>query len=230
MNLEDRPHVFINVAMTADGKTDTIARHGAAISSAQDMTRVDQLRAASDAIMVGGHTLLGEDPRLTVKSAELRAERRARGLTENPIKVGIVTQANLNSDSRFLNSGPAQIMLFTTKQTTPTQIENLRARGVQVVVLGEHRVDLESVMKSLKRDGVERLMVEGGGKLNSELLRLKLVDEIYLYIASLIFGGETAPTFIDGVGWPHDQAIYLRLTDIKQDAVGGILLHYVVQN
>ena len=71
--MTSRPYVTLNVAMTVDGKTDTIARQGAAISSTFDTERVDHLRAESDAVMVGGHTLLGDDPRLTVKSAETQS-------------------------------------------------------------------------------------------------------------------------------------------------------------
>jgi 2,5-diamino-6-(ribosylamino)-4(3H)-pyrimidinone 5'-phosphate reductase len=138
----DRPFVTLNVAMTADGKTDTVARRGATISSPHDLARVDRLRAESDAVLVGGRTLLGDDPRLTVKSADLRAERRARGLEENPIKVGIVSNADLRDDSRFLTAGPAQVRLFTTQRTSPAQVIRLRERGVQVFVMGERRVDL----------------------------------------------------------------------------------------
>ena len=140
MTLE-RPFVILNVAVTADGKTDTVARRGAKISSPQDLARVDRLRAESDAIMVGGRTLLGDDPRLTVKSAELRAARRARGLTENPLKVGVVSKATLRLDSRFLTVGPASVLLFTTQQTDPAQIARLRQAGADVHVLGETRVD-----------------------------------------------------------------------------------------
>jgi 2,5-diamino-6-(ribosylamino)-4(3H)-pyrimidinone 5'-phosphate reductase len=84
----NRPFVFINVAMTADGKIDTVERRGAAISSPGDKLRVDGLRAGADAILVGGRTLLDEDPKLTVKSEALRAARLARGLPPNPLKVG----------------------------------------------------------------------------------------------------------------------------------------------
>jgi hypothetical protein len=105
--MPDRPYVTLNVAMTVDGKTDTIARKGAAISSAIDRERVDRLRAESDAVIVGGHTLLGDDPSLTVKSEILRANRLSRGLEENPIKVGIVTNASLRLDSRFMTIGKA---------------------------------------------------------------------------------------------------------------------------
>lgn len=70
-----RPYVILNVAMTADGKTDTVGRSGARISSEADMKRVDKLRAEMDAVMVGGRTLLENDPRLTVKAERLRQER-----------------------------------------------------------------------------------------------------------------------------------------------------------
>jgi len=211
----DRPFVTLNVAVTADGKTDTEARRGAAISSPQDMARVDRLRAESDAIMVGGCTLLGDDPRLTIKSAELRAERRARGLTENPLKVGIVSNAELRLDSRFLTAGPARVVLFTTQKTDPAQIARLTQTGADVFVLGETRVDLVAALRFLQESGIGRLLVEGGGALNAELLRLGLVDEAYLYIAPLIFGGATAPTLADGPGLPRDAAIRLNLRTVR---------------
>lgn len=57
--------------MTADGKIDTLERKGMAISSQSDKERVDRLDAESDAVMVGGRTLLDEDPKLTIKSKAL---------------------------------------------------------------------------------------------------------------------------------------------------------------
>jgi 2,5-diamino-6-(ribosylamino)-4(3H)-pyrimidinone 5'-phosphate reductase len=224
----DRPFVTLNVAITADGKTDTVARRGATISSPHDLARVDRLRAESHAVLVGGRTLLGDDPRLTVKSADLRAERRARGLEENPIKVGIVSNADLRDDSRFLTAGPAQVMLFTTQRTSPAQIIRLRERGARVFVMGERRVDLVRAFHRLREHGVKRLLVEGGGTLNAELLRLRLVDEVYLYIAPLIFGGADAPTLADGVGLQRQEAIHLQLSTVETLGDGGIVVHYVL--
>ena len=57
--------------------------------------------------MVGGRTLHDEDPRLTVKSESLRGERQSRGLPPNPAKVAVASRLQINSDSRFLTSGPA---------------------------------------------------------------------------------------------------------------------------
>ena len=227
--MTDRPYVILNVAMTADGKTDTVARRGAAISSPLDRERVDRLRAASDAIMVGGRTITGDDPRLTIKSAALRAERLAGGLEENPVKVGVITNASLPAKSRFLTAGPARIIIFTTNQTDPAQIGRLFEQGVQVFVMGEKRVDLPGALSCLKEQGIHRLLVEGGGTLNEELLKQNLVDEISVYIAPLIFGGADAPTFASGVGLERQDAIPLEQTRLENLADGGIVVHYAVR-
>ena len=222
----ERPYVFLNVAMTADGKIDTFERQGATISSRQDKERVDRLRAEADAIMVGGHTLLDENPKLTVKSADLRAAREANGLTPNPVKVGIVSVADLKSASDFLTAGPARIVIFTTQGTSKKQLEFLRARGVELFVHETQRVDLPKALHTLKEIGINRLMVEGGGTLNFELLRLGLVDGLTAYVAPLVFGGESAPTLAAGLGLVRSEAIPLKLVEAETWEDGGVLLKY----
>ncbi|MEO8286859.1 MAG: dihydrofolate reductase family protein [Chloroflexota bacterium] len=233
----DRPFVILNTAVTADGKIDTIARQGAVISSASDWERVDRLRAESDAIMVGGRTLLGEDPRLLVKSPSLREERLARGLEENPIKVGILTKIDdpadgptLHVGSRFVTAGPARRVIFTSGLSSAEQIERLRKLGVEVLVAGERRVDLAEALRRLVSMGVKKLLVEGGSTLNAELLRQRLIDEIYLYVAPLIFEGASAPTLADGPGLQRNEAIRLRLLDVEKMEDGAVLLHYALRD
>jgi 2,5-diamino-6-(ribosylamino)-4(3H)-pyrimidinone 5'-phosphate reductase len=222
-----RPYVILNAAMTLDGKIDTIQRRGASISSPQDLQRVLRLRAESDAVMVGGRTLLDEDPKLTVKREELRAERRARGLEEEPVKVGIVTRATLKPDSRFLTVGNARKIIFTTEQTPFNEVNLLQELGADVFVLGKTRVDLTHALSLLALMDISRLMVEGGATLNFELLRLGLVDEVRVYVAPLIFGGETAPTLVAGAGWSAPQALRLQLQKVEiADESGGVLLIY----
>ena len=224
----NRPFVFINVAMTADGKIDTFERRGAAISSQRDKERVDRLRASADAIMVGGRTLIDEDPKLTVKSDMLREERAARGLSPNPMKVGIVTKANIKADSNFLNAGPADIVIFTTHQTSKEHLARLKAQRVDVYVDDADKVYLQGALAILKELGVERLMVEGGSTLNFELIRLGLVDEVTAYVAPMIFGGESAPTMAAGSGLKKSEAIALKLVESETWEDGGVLLKYQV--
>lgn len=225
----NRPFVFINVAMTADGKIDTFARKGATISSQHDKDRVDKLRAEADAVMVGGRTLLDEDPKLTVKSNLLRAERVARGHTPNPIKVGVVSEAKLDVHSKFLHEGDAQVVIFTTQRTSKEELASLRSQNVEVIVHDGERVDLSEMMQALHGMGIERLMVEGGGTLNFELIRLGLVDEVSVYVAPMIFGGETAPTMAAGSGLERGAAVPLKLVHMENWNDGGVLLHYKVE-
>ena len=226
----NRPFVFINVAMTADGKIDTFRRTGAAISSARDKERVDRLRAEADAVMVGGRTLLDEDPKLTVKSEALRQERLERGLSPNPIKVGVVSEADLRPDSQFLTTGPAKIVIFTTRRTSNHHASLLESFGVDVYIDDSEKVNLPRALETLKQIGVVRLMVEGGATLNFELLRLGLVDEVTAYVAPMIFGGANAPTMAAGPGLERSSAIPLKLVSAEAWEDGGVLLKYILEN
>lgn len=119
-------------------------------------------------------------------------------------------------------------MIFTTQQTDAEQVKQLRERGAEVMVVGEHRVDLMATLGYLKSHGVERLLVEGGGMLNAELLKQRLVDELYVYIAPLIFAGATAPTFADGLGLERAEAIRLERLRVETWDDGGIVVSYTV--
>ena len=71
-------------------------------------------------------------------------------------------------------------------------------------------------------------MVEGGATLNFELLRLRLVDEVQIYVAPLVFGGATAPTLAAGAGLPRDAAIQLYRTNVEIWDDGGLVLFYTL--
>jgi riboflavin-specific deaminase-like protein len=218
--LTSRPYVLINVAASVDGKIDTVERRGAAISSEADRARVDALRAGVDAVMVGGRTLLEEDPRLTVKSAALRAERVSRGESEQPTKVGVLSRPELlRPNARFLTEGPARIILFCPASG------GCAHPGVELFRMGRGRVDLTAAMHKLAEFGIHRVLVEGGGTLNFELLRLGLVDEVQVFLAPTIFGGASAPTLADG---PGGLALRLSRADVQTWPDGGVLLRYMV--
>ena len=216
----------VNVAMTLDGKIDNVARQGAKISSDTDWERVDEMRAAHDAVLVGGNTLLAEDPRLTVKSQQLRAARLARGLAPDPAKVGIVSACTLPANARFVNDGDGEVFLFTTERTSPEQLTLLRNAGAKVFVLGKTRVDLAAAFDVLEINGIQTLMVEGGGGMIAALLEAGLVDEVHAYIAPRIFGGASAPTLADGAGLLG--GVNLKLIDLERLNDGGVLMKYQV--
>ena len=225
----NRPRVLVNAAMSVDGKIDSVARKGITISSTADKARVDRLRAGMDALLVGGRTLLDEDPKLTVKSLALRSERKAAGLDENPVKVGVVSLADLKLDGNFMAAGSARRLIYTTRRTPPDQIRRLENAGAQVFTMGDQRVDCNAMLASLYDQGIRKVMVESGGTLIAEFFRLDLVDELMLYIAPRIFGGSTAPTLVDGPGFLPEQMPILRLEAADEfDDEGGVSIHYLV--
>jgi len=225
-----KPYVIINAAMTVDGKIDTYERKGAAISSDEDKRRVLELRGSVDAVIVGGKTLNSENPKLTVKDPQLAEKRLAAGLPENPAKVGIVTRAALDPDGDFIKAGPARRIVFTTPKTEADQLAMLAAAGVEAFVHDEPRVSLGQALETLDSLGLKRVMLEGGGTLIAEFLRLGLADELRVYVAPKLFGGENAPTLVAGGGWDASEAKRLALVEARVfDSTGGVLLHYLLQ-
>ncbi|MCK4244979.1 MAG: dihydrofolate reductase family protein, partial [Candidatus Omnitrophica bacterium] len=163
-----KPFVFINCAMSLDGKISTIERKQVKISSDEDLKRVDRLRAESDAILVGMNTIVTDDPKLIVKSERLRKERIKRGLPENPIKVGIGNVNGMKLNSDFLNYGDTKL-IFTTENSDPRKREELEKKA-DIRILGKNRVDLNKMLRILSDLGVKKLMIEGGGTVNFEFL------------------------------------------------------------
>lgn len=223
------------MAMTADGKIDTVARRGARISGAADTLRVDRLRADSDAVMVGGRTLLAEDPRLTVRDESLREARERQGRPAQPTKVAITSRIGvpgemdaLPTDSRFLHDGRGKVIVCTSGRTDAAAIAWLEQEGADVVVQGDDRVDLTAALAALAARGIEQLMVEGGSTLVAALLDADLVDELQVAIAPLLFGGSTAPTAVGGPGWSRDNAISLATLGSSTSPDGDVVLHYRV--
>lgn len=219
------------MAMTADGKIDTVSRQGARISGPADTARVDRLRAGSDAIMVGGRTLVSEDPRLTVRDPRLVDERRAAGRSAQPTKVGVVsaiTPDAIRSGGAFLEDGGGRVVVCTSERTADTQVAELRAQGAEVIVAGRERVDLEASLAAIAELGIERLMLEGGSTLVAAMLEAGLVDELQLAVAPLLFGGDSAPTPVGGAGWTRDEAIELECLETNTSAEGDVVLRYRV--
>jgi 2,5-diamino-6-(ribosylamino)-4(3H)-pyrimidinone 5'-phosphate reductase len=230
-----RPWVLVNMAVSADGKVDDVVRRGARISGPHDSARVDRLRAESDAVMVGGHTLLTEDPRLSVRDPGLVETRRKAGRSAQPAKVAVVSRIDapggpdaLPPDSRFLVDGGGRVLVHTTTRSSTAAVAWLEERSAVVSVHEGPRVDLPALLDDLVDDGIARLLVEGGGTLVAALLADRLVDELQLAVSPIVLGGEGAPTPVEGPGLTRDQAIELELLDATPDGDGGMVLRYRV--
>jgi 2,5-diamino-6-(ribosylamino)-4(3H)-pyrimidinone 5'-phosphate reductase len=224
----DKPFIFINSAMSADGKISTWQRKQLRISGTIDFDRVDQLRATSDAVMVGIGTVLADDPSLTVKSAQRKAERKAKGLDENPIRIVIDSQARTPLEADIFKKGEGKRIVVVSSSASSENVDALRKKAI-VIISGDTRIDLPDVMQQLHRLGIKHLMVEGGATLNWAMLSSRLVDEIYTFVGNIIIGGQMAPTLVDGKGFTDTSTLPLELISAEKIET-GLLLKWKVLN
>jgi 2,5-diamino-6-(ribosylamino)-4(3H)-pyrimidinone 5'-phosphate reductase len=225
----DRPFTFINSAMSADGKISTKKRKQVKISGKADFERVDELRASSDAVMVGIGTVLADDPSLTVKSEARRRRRLAGGKDENPARVVVDSRARIPLTADVFKKGVGKRIVVVSRAAPPDKVEALREKA-DVIVAGDREVDLGEMARELKIRGIDRLMVEGGATLNWAMAKAGLVDEISTFVGNIIIGGREAPTFMDGEGI-SDRAEAIDLELLKYEPMDeGIVLTWRVRS
>jgi 5-amino-6-(5-phosphoribosylamino)uracil reductase len=220
--MSTRPYVLASVATSIDGYLDDTSPERLLLSNAADFDRVDEVRAGADAILIGAATLRRDNPRLLVNSGERRADRRARGMPEYPLKVTVSRTGDLDPTLKFWHHGGHKLVL-----TIDEAVDKLRTRldGLADVVSTGPVIDWGKALNELGRRGVRRLMVEGGGSIHTQLMAADLVDELHLVIAPLLVGQPDAPRFLGPAGYPGGRAARMRL--LGAHAIGDVgLLRY----
>ncbi|MEV0850976.1 RibD family protein [Nocardia fluminea] len=208
-----RPWVLLSVAASLDGYIDDASAQRLLLSNAADFDRVDQIRAESDAILIGARTLRTDNPRLLVNSAERRAARMSAGRPEFPVKVTVTDSGDLDPGLRFWHTGGAKLVY--TSDAGAAALGDRLGGLAEVVSLGE-RLALPALVADLGTRGIHRLMVEGGTGMHTGFLAADLVDEIRLAIAPILVGDPAAPRFVGPGQFPGGAGRRLHLTGVEQ--------------
>jgi diaminohydroxyphosphoribosylaminopyrimidine deaminase/5-amino-6-(5-phosphoribosylamino)uracil reductase len=170
-----RPHVTLKLAVSADDKAGLAGRKPASITGEAAWVRVFQMRAASDAILIGIGTVLSDNPQLTC---------RLPGMFErSPVRVVLDAKLTLPlSTSVVATVRDTPTWVFTSSKPSAIAEEILQQKGCKVFRVGdvEGRLDLNEVLKVLAGQGITRLMVEGGPKVAGGFAAANLVDELAL--------------------------------------------------
>lgn len=187
------PYLVLKAAATLDGKIATAGGESQWITGEESRNSVHILRQRMDAVMVGTQTLLADDPSLTVRHVTaLRQPHRIvldrKGILPDRLKV-------------FHSMMGEQVFYFTGPKVRNRFIRLPFVRHFQVKPT-KSGLDMDEVLKTLKQEGVESILCEGGGNLNATLLEKGYVDKLILYIAPKLLGGNSAPTFFEGSGFP----------------------------
>jgi 2,5-diamino-6-(ribosylamino)-4(3H)-pyrimidinone 5'-phosphate reductase len=212
--------ITINTAMTIDGKIAT-SSGDSAISSKEDLKRLHRLRAAVDAVVVGISTVLVDDPCLTV--------RYVKG--KNPARVIVDSKGRIPLDSKILQTARRiTTIVAVTKHASADKKYKIRKTGAVVITVSHktgNLVDLEELFTILEKRGIKNILVEGGGEINWSVLNTRMVDELIVTISSVIVGGKTAPTFVDGDGFKKiSEGIKLKLIKLAKNKKGEVTLYF----
>jgi 2,5-diamino-6-(ribosylamino)-4(3H)-pyrimidinone 5'-phosphate reductase len=217
--------ITVNAAMTVDGKIATILGNSK-ISSEEDLSRVHKLRASVDGIVVGISTVLVDDPRLTVRLATKQVRRK------HPVRIIIDSTGKIPLDSRVLrNASKVKTIVAVTELAHTDTISKIEQMGAVVIVSGKKTVNLKKVLSTVKKMGIKKILVEGGGEINWSFFSQGLVNELIVTIAPRIVGGRQATTLVEGEGYPSiSSGVKLQLQKVQMQTNGELVLYYKLRN
>ena len=205
------PYVVMKYAMTLDGKIATKTGASKWITGEEARAEVQHMRHRYMGIMAGIGTVLADDPMLNV---------RVEGW-KSPIRILCDSGLRIPLDGQIVKSAGKYrtIVAYADSENTEAKRKRLHEMGVETICCPDenNQVDLKKLMKYLGEEGIDSILLEGGGTLNDSALRAGIVQEVQAFIAPKLFGGMNSKTPVEGIGvrFPSE-AVKLKCTDICQ--------------
>jgi diaminohydroxyphosphoribosylaminopyrimidine deaminase/5-amino-6-(5-phosphoribosylamino)uracil reductase len=184
-----RPFVVAKVAMSIDGRI--AAADGTSRWITGDTARADahELRADSQAIVVGAGTALADQPALTVRAVEHMPDRQ-------PLRVALDARGRVPATGPLFDTDLAPTLVITTSAAPADAVDAWRSAGAKVETVapaaGGSGVDLDEVFELLGREGVLQALVEGGSALTTAVFG-RYADRLVVYMAPVALGTTGVP-------------------------------------
>ena len=211
-----RPYVVMKYAMTIDGKIAAYTGLSKWVTGEEARAHVQKLRHELSAIMVGVGTVLADDPMLNC---------RIPGLT-SPVRIICDTHLRTPLDSKVVQTAseiPTIIATCCEDERAVLQYTEKGCRVLNVAKSGDLHLDLQDLVSKIGAEGIDSILLEGGGTLNWSALESGIVNRVMAYVAPKLFGGSSAKTPVEGRGIPDPQEA-VRLRDISISRLGEDLL------
>ncbi len=178
------PFIHLKIAQTLDGKIADTRGRSRWISSPDSRRLVHKWRASHDAVLIGAQTIIVDDPLLNVRLAKGR----------NPHVVILDGRLRIPLTSRVLQPLRGRnVFLCTSTSATKRKrgtVQRLEELGVRVLRFPGVRtkISLRQVLKTLYRNGIGTLFVEGGSDVAGGFLYSGLVDQLSIFVAPRMMG------------------------------------------
>lgn len=218
------PYVVSKFAMSADGKIATAGKESQWISCESSRQLVQKMRAKYMGIMVGTGTLLADNPTLNARIEGAR----------NPVRIICDSSLRIPLDSNICKTAGKYRTIIACAGIQPEIKEKQKALeelGIQVISCGNKgKTDLIQLMKILGENGIDSILLEGGGTLNYNAFESGIVKEVKIFVAPKIIGGKEALTPVEGAGIKSlKDACMLELENCSKSG-SDILLEYKVKD
>ena len=208
-----RPWMMGKWAMTLDGKLATRTGSSRWISNDGSRRIVHDLRGRVDAILIGRGTAVKDNPLLTARPKGPRTATR----------IVVDSRASLSSDSQLVQTArETPLLVAVGPEASEADRQRLSGAGCEVLICdaATHELRLEQLLDELGRRRMTNILVEGGGTMLGSLFDAGHLNEVHVFIAPLLAGGEEAVSPLGGQG-VADLARALRLDDPKVEQLGG---------
>ncbi len=213
--LHQRPLGILKYAMTLDGKIATTHGHSAWVTDRGARAEVHRLRAACDAVIVGGNTVRRDNPYLTSHGAH----------PHSPLRVVMTRQLDLPRTSaeasaegeplHLWQTDAAPTVVLTRPGANPTMQTWLRDRGVTVVELDP--LEPATAIAWLNQREPLAVLWECGGTLAARAIADGTVQKVLAFVAPKIVGGITAPSPVGELGFTRmPEALTLERVSVRQ--------------
>ncbi|MEO0013484.1 MAG: hypothetical protein RLZZ535_1873 [Cyanobacteriota bacterium] len=230
--MKNRLHTTVILAMTADGKIADYQSSAARFGSVNDRTHLEQQVSLADAVLFGAGTLRAYGSTMSVSNPLLLQERKARSQSPQPIQIVVSASGNLDSQWRFFQQPIPRWLITIAGNDGKWQSKAEFERIVIAPIIAQEKnsiIDWTTTFQQLAELGLNKLAILGGGELVASLLAENLIDELWLTVCPIIFGGKSAPTPVGGTGFIQSQGIKLQLLEVKH-IEQELFLHYLAMS
>jgi riboflavin-specific deaminase-like protein len=215
-------HLRVNFVAALDGTTSVAGRSGG-LGSDADRRVFRVLRALSDAVLVGHGTAAAEGYRPITADSPVGRLRAGLGRDATAPVVVVSRRASLTPGDQLVTGAVSPTVLVTCASADTGRRAELAAAGVQVLVCGDHDVDLPAALDELAGRGLSQVLCEGGPALFRAAVAAGVVDELDLSVSPLLAGG--APGLLGPTGLP--EPVPARLLQVLEED-GMLLTRYAV--
>lgn len=199
------PWVRCKIAASLDGKTAMENGHSQWITSEAARLDVQHWRARSCAILTGIGTVLADNPQLTVRTTPDARQ---------PLRVVVDSQLRMPLDARITQGG-ACLIAYATDSLQRAVYWQEQGVAVFQAADAQGQVCLTTLLKHLAQLQINEVMVEAGQSLNGALMAQQLVNELLLYYAPKLMGGQAQNMLVMPSLTHMAQAVDLTITDIR---------------